>query len=146
MNSRTGDLGSNPPSSWIFPLPHRLPSSWPAFPSSQSSHPVGMSVTTCHIQAGGQGWSVWRNEDEPSKYWIGKHFVRVFLQPLMEEPKWIFGQVNIIIPLLGTDSQLYSPAHSTPAWEMVVAAPNSWPSPLLCCQPGPGYALRGALW
>lgn len=55
MNSRTGDLGSNPPSSWIFPLPHRLPSSWPAFPSSQSSHPVGMSVTTCHIQAGDKG-------------------------------------------------------------------------------------------
>ena len=55
MNSRTGDLGSNPPSSWIVPLPHRLPSSWPAFPSSQSSHPVGMSVTTCHIQAGDKG-------------------------------------------------------------------------------------------
>lgn len=28
---------------------------WPAFLPAQSSHPVGMSATTCHIQAGDKG-------------------------------------------------------------------------------------------
>ena len=86
-----------------------------------------MSATNCHIQSGDKDEVFGKMRMNLQNIGLANTLLEFFCNLLRKNPDEFFCQVNIIILLLGTDSQLYSLAHSTPAWEMVVVAPNSWP-------------------